>query len=119
MANYASFWVGYLIAAAVFLMLLWRWAVLPRRVLLNYSLRGFFIAALLTPWTANTSDPYFAPALMVMALDTITLGSQAGIRAFVPLLVALVLAQLVAVALWLRRRRSLHNGDRQWPKNGR
>ena len=118
MANYGSFWLAYLAAAAVFLILLWRFAAFPQRVFLNYSLRAFFLALLLTPWTANTNDPYFAPALMVMTLDTITLGSQAGLRAFVPLFVALVCAQLIATILWLRSRRALRDITRQWPKAG-
>ena len=107
MANYTAFWLVYLLAAVVFLTLLWRYAALPGRPLLNYCVRGFFAALMLTPWTANTSDPFLAPALMVMTLDTITLGAQAGVRAFVPLFVALLLAQLVAFILWLRNRRKL------------
>lgn len=112
MANYTAFWLVYCVAALVFLTLTWRFAAVQNRPLLNYCIRGFFAALVLTPWTANTSDPYLAPALMVLALDTITLGAQAGIRAFVPLLVSLFAAQLIAVSLWLRSRRKLNRAPK-------
>lgn len=106
MANYWLFWSCYLAAAGVFIAIVWRLFVFRRYPLLSILARSTSIAVLLTPWTSNPSDPYLAPALMVMTLDAITLGGSAAVRAFVPLLLALVLSLGVGVALWMKGRRS-------------
>ena len=105
MANYGLVWASYLAAAAVFVSIVWHLFVFRRFLLLTYVVRGLALALLLTPWTSNIREPYLAPALMILALDGITLGPEAAVRAFVPLFVGTLLGVIVACALWLRQRK--------------
>jgi hypothetical protein len=103
--NYWVIWAVYLIAAALFYRIYWRLTGFRRRLWLSYSLRALMAALILTPWYANTQGDSLAPALMVTTLDAITVGVDAASRALVPLLVALLLAEIVASILWLGRKK--------------
>lgn len=107
MANYWLLWSLYIAAAACFIAIIWRVLYFKKHLLLTFCLRAATISILLTPWTSNVRDPYIAPALMVMTLDGITLGSGEAIRAFVPLLLSITTSIVVAVVLWWRKRRKL------------
>ena len=104
--NFVLIWAVYLLASAVFYAIYWRLTAFRRRRWLSYSLRAVMAALILTPWYANTQDSVLAPALMVTTLDAITIGSDAAVRAMVPLLLALLAAEVFACLLWFARKRS-------------
>ena len=105
MANYGLFWLGYLLASSLFIAIIWHLIVFKRAVLLTYGIRAIAVAMLSTPWPSHVDGPHLAPALMVLALDGITLGSDAALRAFVPLSLSVVVGLVVAVVLWIRQRK--------------
>lgn len=106
MANYGLFWLVYLLASTLFIAIFWRLVRFKRALLLTYVMRALAIALIFTPWVSHVDGSYLAPALMVLALDTITLGAQAAPRAFVPLFLSLLLSCGVAALVWARKRKS-------------
>lgn len=104
--NYWVIWAVYLAASGLFYRVYWRITAFRRHLWLSNSLRAVMAALILTPWYANTQGASLAPALMVTVLDAITIGAEAATRALVPLLVALLLAELAASTLWLLRRKA-------------
>ena len=103
--NYFLIWLVYLAATAVFYYVYWRVTAFRQRIWLSYSLRALMLALVLTPWYANTQGTVLAPALMVVALDTITIGVGAMGRAMVPLTLSLLAAEILASIAWLIRKR--------------
>ncbi len=100
-------WLVYGAAALLFYWVFWRLTDFRNARWLSYSLRGLMFALIVTPWYASTEGTTMAPALMVMTLDTITIGTDATSRAMVPLLLSMVLAEFVASLLYflLRNRK--------------
>lgn len=93
--DYIAAWTAYLIAALVFSVLAWRvLRKLPWREV-AYLLECCLLALLFTPWYVLDGESILAPALMVLALDVLTIGPSAGIRALVPLVLAFFLALIV------------------------
>jgi hypothetical protein len=105
-SNYWVIWFIYLAAAAVFYSIFWRLTAFSRALWISYSLRAVAAAVILTPWYANSQTGILAPALMVVTLDAITMGSSAVGRALVPLLLGLLVAESFASVLYLIRKRS-------------
>lgn len=103
--NYTLFWAIYLLASSVFFVAFWRITAFDRRRWLSYLLRSLLLALALTPWYATPEGGVMAPALMVVTLDTITLGAGATIRALVPLLLGVILALVVGAILYFIRRK--------------
>lgn len=101
--NYWVIWSVYLAASALFFRIYWRLTAFKRRLWLSYSLRAVMAALILTPWYANIQGQVLAPALMITTLDAITIGGEAVSRALVPLLLAMLLAELFASIMWLLR----------------
>jgi hypothetical protein len=110
-ADYQMAWVIYTIAGIVFALL--AWSFLRRYVYreLAYLLQCILLACMFTPWYVM-DDPVqrvMAPALIVFLMDSITIEPKAGIRALIPLILALLGALVVAAALIIhyhyRRRR--------------
>lgn len=97
--NYWLFWLAYLLAAAVFYGLFWVVTGSLKTGWLPYMLRAVMAAIILTPWYTNSQDSLLAPALMIVALDAITIGADAAVRALVPLVLAILLSLVVAVLL--------------------
>ena len=109
-SDYAVAWIIYALAGAVFGVLAWR--VLHRYVprTLAYFLECMLLALMFTPAYVLPDQGIMAPALMVVALDTLTLGPKAAIGALIPLVLALLLALAVATTLSVvdrMRRRAL------------
>ena len=73
--------------------------------MLTYMVRAISIAMLATPWASHVDGAHLAPALMVLALDGITLGPDAALRAFVPLFLGIVGSLTVATLMWMRQRK--------------
>ena len=107
-SNYWLIWFFYVLASTIFYGFVWR---LTRSDIVKwgiYSLRGITAAIIFTPWSANIQGDTLAPALMVLVLDSITSGGEAVTRAGVPLVLGIIVAELIATALyWLRKRRSI------------
>lgn len=94
--NYWFFWTLYLGAAVIFTGIFWRVTRFERAIWSSYSLRAVAIAIIFTPWYSNSQESVMAPALMVAALDAITGGFEAAFRSFVPLVLVLIFALLLA-----------------------
>ena len=103
-SNYYGIWLVYILSSLVFLSVYWRATRFPRWPVLKHSLRCLMIAVIFTPWYANSDGDTLAPALMVITLDAITRGLGEASRALVPLLLALFLAELIALVLFFRER---------------
>jgi hypothetical protein len=104
--DYVAAWTAYLIAAVVFSGLAWRvLRKLPWREV-AYLLECCLLALLFTPWYVLEDQNILAPALMVFALDVMTVEPEAGVRALVPLVMALFLALIVTglLSVWHRVR---------------
>ena len=104
-SNYWLIWSWYLLASTVFFIVFWRFTRFEKAIAASYFLRTLTIALVLTPWYANSESNVLAPALMVLALDVITIGGSAAARAIVPLLLSVILALIVASALLLLRKK--------------
>lgn len=104
--DYIAAWTAYLIAALVFSVLAWRaLRLLPWREL-AYLLECLLLALLFTPWYVIDGETILAPALMVVALDVLTVSPSEGVRALVPLVLAMFLAMIVTglLSVWHRVR---------------
>ncbi len=64
------------------------------------------LALIATPWYANVDGTTLAPALMIVALDAITIGLDAAGRALVPLILALIVAEFAATLVYFLSRKS-------------
>ncbi len=109
--NYLGVWLVYLSAGLVFYILWHRFTGFKRALWWSYALRAVFLALALTPWYASSQANTLAPALMVMTLDLITIGSEAAVRAFVPLIVSLLGALLVSTIMYLIQKKRLNNNN--------
>ena len=97
--NYWFFWTLYLGAAVIITGIFWRVTRFERAIWASYSIRAVAIAVVFTPWYSNSQDSVMAPALMVAALDAMTGGFESAFRSFVPLVLAVLLALLLATAM--------------------
>jgi len=97
--DYTTAWLIYIGAAVVLSVLGWGFLkrFLPRE--LAYLLQCWLLALLFTPWYVLEDQELLAPALIVFALDTVTIAPVAGVRALTPLALALMAGLLVAVLL--------------------
>ncbi len=105
-ANYWVSWLIYCLAAAAFFWAYLKITSLPNSPWLSYSLRALMLALVLTPWYANIEGNTLAPALMILALDVITIGADAAGRALAPLLLSLLLAEVLATIYYFVQRKS-------------
>lgn len=103
-ADYRLAWIVYAVAGTVLAFLAWR-------VLYNYLLREiayvlqcFLLALMFTPAFVLPDQRIMAPALIVFLMDSITISPTAGIRALIPLVLALMASLVVAVLLIIAHR---------------
>jgi hypothetical protein len=98
-SDYITSWVAYLIAAVVFSGLAWRvLRKLPWRPL-AFLLECWLLAILFTPWYVLADQKILAPALMVFAMDSVTISPEEGLRALIPLIMVMFGAAIVAALL--------------------
>ncbi len=109
--NYLGVWFVYLAAGAIFYVVLHRLTQFNRALWWSYTLRALFLALALTPWYANSDSGTFAPALMVVTLDLITAGSEAALRAILPLAMSLFGAVMISTVLYFIQKKRLNNND--------
>lgn len=93
-------------AATIFYFIFWQLTIFEKALWTSCNLRAVAAAVIFTPWYSNPQDTLMAPALMVAALDTMTLGAEAAFRSVVPLILALLFALLLAslVAFFVKRK---------------
>jgi len=106
--NYWFFWTLYLGASVLFTGIFWRVTSFERAIWASYSLRAVAIAVIYTPWYSNSLESEMAPALMVAALDAITVGFEAAFRSFVPLILTVLFGLLLAGAIYFFKNKSLN-----------
>jgi hypothetical protein len=95
-SDYVAAWTAYLIAAVAFSALSWRVLRRMRWREFAYVLECWLLALLFTPWYVMDDQNILAPALMVFALDIVTVEPAAGVRALVPLVMTLFLGLIAA-----------------------
>ena len=106
-ANYWLIWIIYLVAAAIFYWGFWLVTDFNKAKWTSYSLRAAAAAVILTPWYANIQGETMAPALMVMTLDLITNGRGAVARSAVPLVLAIIVAEIaVTIFYFIQKNRA-------------
>ena len=105
-SNYAFIWLVYLAGAGGFFLVFWPLTKWPSARWISYIVRGAVLALALTPWYANSQDSVLAPALMVVLLDTITLGPAEAVRALIPLILGLMVGLISATVLYVKRKKS-------------
>jgi hypothetical protein len=97
--GYLTSWGVYLVAGLLCYILFYKaTGKIPYKWVAN-PLRGIMLAVSFTPWYVSPDSDLMAPALMVIALDMITQGGDAFIRAAVPLVLAIGLA-IVLSLIW-------------------
>jgi hypothetical protein len=96
--GYLTGWAVYLIAGATCYLLFYCFTGMIRFKPLANTLRAIMLALIFTPWYVAADQDLMAPAVLVIILDVITLGGTAFVRAFVPLLMAIFLALILALA---------------------
>ena len=108
-AAYYGAWLVYLLAGAVYYALFWRITRPRRRQLAAYCLRAWMLSVIATPWFTATTGSALAPALMVVLMDTITISGAAAVRAFIPLFLAMLISQVIAMVVYVvgRKRRDV------------
>ena len=106
--NYWFFWILYLGASVLFTGIFWRVTSFERAIWASYSLRAVAIAVIYTPWYSNSLESEMAPALMVAALDAITVGFEAAFRSFVPLILTVLFGLLLAGAIYFLKNKNLN-----------
>ena len=95
----------YLTAGVVFFLLFWRLISILKLELLVYMLRGLTASLIFTPWFISLQETTLAPALMVVMLDMITLGSEEGFRAGVPLFLSIFTFQAIALGFYIFKKK--------------
>ena len=63
-------------------------------------MRAVIAAIIVTPWYANAYGAALAPAWMVVLLDAITIGNDATVRAGIPLIFSVIVAELIATTMY-------------------
>ncbi|NKB31681.1 MAG: hypothetical protein GKR91_01105 [Pseudomonadales bacterium] len=118
-SNYWLIWLIYLAASAGFYWVFWLLTRFQVAKWSSYSLRAVAAAVILTPWYASAQGETMAPALMVMTLDLITIGTEAAARSAIPLLLAIIAAEIAATLFYLilKRHRKLKKNHKILNKN--
>ena len=63
-------------------------------------MRAVIAAIIVTPWYANAYGVALAPAWIVILLDAITIGSDATVRAGIPFIFSIIVAELIATTIY-------------------
>ncbi|MDO9318788.1 MAG: hypothetical protein Q7V56_11380 [Gammaproteobacteria bacterium] len=96
--DYLIGWTIYIAAGALCYIIFYRFTGILRFKPLANALRAVLIAVMFTPWYVSAEDDLLAPAIIVMALDLVTIGGTSFVRAMVPLTLAVLFAVVVALA---------------------
>ena len=98
--NYWLIWLIYLLTSSLFYYGVWRLTRSQQTLWRCYSVRAVIAAIIVTPWYANAYGAGLAPAWMVVLLDAITIGNDATVRAGIPLIFSVIVAELIATTMY-------------------
>ncbi len=110
--DYLIAWILYGLAAVIMSIIAW---VVFRRYLwreLAYLLECWLLAIFFTPTRVLVEQEIMAPAIIVFAMDTVTIDPTAGIRALIPLVMAMAGMLVAAVVLSIVYRVRMRRVDR-------
>lgn len=110
--DYLIAWILYGLAAVIMSIIAW---VVLRRYLwreLAYLLECWLLAIFFTPTRVLVEQEIMAPAIIVFAMDTVTIDPTAGIRALIPLVMAMAGMLVAAVVLSIVYRVRMRRVDR-------
>jgi len=106
--NYQLAWAIYLAAGVIFSVLAWRLLFRYCWRELALLLECWLLAVIFVPAEVTSNPLTMAPATMVFAMDTLTIGSTAGIGALTNLVMGLglgvVLTIVASIVLRIRKR---------------
>lgn len=115
--DYTYAWTIYGTAALIFSCLCW---IVLRKIPvreLGWLLQSWVLALLFTPWYVEPDQEIMSPALMVFAMDLLTIDAETAIRALIPLVMAMlfgtVMTLLMSFIYRLARRRKLRKAVAQ------
>lgn len=103
-SDYFVAWAIYLLAAVALAVFVWRFLRQYVWRGLAYVLECLLLALLFTPWYVRPDQDFLAPAFMVFLMDSITLSPTEGVRALIPLVMAMLAGLLLALVLTLVHR---------------
>ena len=103
-SNTMFIWAIYLVTSCSFYSIFWLVTNSVSTKFWIYLLRAFLAAIIFTPWFVNTQGGTLAPALMVMALDMITIGVSATPRAGVPLVLCIIVAEFMCIGFYFYKK---------------
>ena len=109
--NYGLVWFIYLLASAAFFVVYWQITRFTTAIWGSYVLRALALSIVLTPWYANAGSPALAPALMVLLLDIITIGSEEALRSVVPLFLSAIAAIIFGTVLSLLKKNKINKSE--------
>ncbi|PCJ39947.1 MAG: hypothetical protein COA71_12275 [SAR86 cluster bacterium] len=96
-SDYIIAWLVYLIASVAMSFLFWRAAKKLFWIDLAYVLQVTFMAIVFTPWYVEADGNVLAPAIIIFAMDIVTIEIVAGIRSLVPLAMAILLSTIITM----------------------
>ena len=95
--DYIIAWIVYLIAAVAISWLFWKFAKRVFWMDLAYVMQGTFMAVIFTPWYVLPESDVLAPAIIIFAMDIVTIETMAGIRSLVPMAMAVIFIDLFII----------------------
>ncbi len=98
--NYWVIWVIYLTVSSLLFALFWWLTQFKKMLWAAYCFRAVIAAIILTPWYATGFGTALAPAWIIILLDVITIGSDAAVRATIPLILAIISSVILATGIY-------------------
>ena len=95
--DYLMGWTVYITGGALCFIIFYRFTGVLRFKPLANTLRAILIAVMFTPWYISPEENLLAPAIIVMALDLVTIGGTSFVRSMVPLTLAVLFTVVVAI----------------------
>ena len=96
-SDYIIAWLIYLLAASAMSWLSWKIAKKIFWIDLAYVMQVSFMAIIFTPWYVETNSNMLAPAIIIFVMDIVTIETVAGIRALVPMAMAMILSSFITI----------------------
>lgn len=96
--DYLIGWAVYIAAGALCFVIFYRFTGVLRYKLFANTLRAILIAIMFTPWYISPEEDLLAPAIIVVALDLVTIGGTSFVRGMVPLSLSVLLAVVISFA---------------------
>lgn len=96
-SDYIIAWLLYLVAASAMSWLSWQFAKKLFWIDLAYIMQVTFMAIIFTPWYVEADGAILAPAIIIFVMDIVTIETVAGIRALVPMAMAMILGCIITI----------------------